>query len=48
MCQGNAKEHIGELWTQGRGQHLVVSFLTYALKIDTPESFIVLFVHYKN
>ena len=38
---------IRELWIRGRGQlgerHLILSFLAYSLKIDTPESFTVVF-----
>ena len=38
---------IRELWIRGRGQlggrHLILSFLAYSLKIDTPESFTLVF-----
>ena len=34
---------IRRLWIRRRGQHLILRFLAYSLKVDTPESFIVNF-----
>ena len=36
---------IRQLWIRRRGQHLILRFLAYSLKVDTPESFIVNFFH---
>ena len=36
---------IRQLWIPRRGQHLILRFLAYSLKVDTPESFIVNFFH---